>query len=277
MEYLARHEVDTNKIQARIDSLEPELEWAFSRLGTKNAIVDRVFSESLMLGELRCAVDPAAEAAETRSHFAAALEAGFGLFVASDGPADPVSYQILGREFTLKKTGPRRYHRVERWLITLWLAVIFRDREKIDNIVSVPISTLRESGAEYDEFMYSWVDSLQKFFQHSTGLQDSFVATMDGTNPDVVSIASEEVLLDLLYPPIEMFYFMLRRDSDKFNESLSGALKAHRRYWSKPDRMTNSEGMIALGPLAVSVLAKQSSMDIQVESEYLPQHLLSGE
>ncbi|WP_190817954.1 Imm49 family immunity protein [Saccharopolyspora pogona] len=39
--------------------------------------------------------------------------------------------------------------------------------------------------------------------------------------------------------------------------------------------MTNSDGMIALGPLAVSVLAKQSSMDVQVESEYLPQHLLS--
>lgn len=274
MTYIARHEVDAGKFQARIESLEPDLEPLYEKLGTKNVIVERIFTESLMVGQLYCAIDPNAETAGTGKHLRAALDAGSGLFIAANGPAEAVDYKILDHDFQLKRTGPRRYHKAGNWLTTLWLAISLKDHNKIDSLISTTVDDLRSSGAEYDDFIYSWIESLQKFFRNDPTLEDSFVAAMDGTEPSAVSATSEEVLLDLLYPPIEMFYFLLRRDSAQFNESLERALKAHRRYWTKADRKTNSEGMIALAPLAVAALAKQSGLDVEVSSEYLPQRLL---
>ncbi|MGP3991824.1 immunity 49 family protein [Streptomyces sp. 3N207] len=281
MKYVARHSVDAEKIRARIDSHEPYSTEIFERLGTKNAVLEPIFQESFMLGTLHCAVDPAGVHNATVLHFKTAQESSVALFVAADGPADPLRYDITGRSFLLKRTGPRRYHKVEYWLTSLWLSIVLRNAAGIARLTSTPISALRESGTRYDirydEFQYSWIDSLQKFFRRDAELEASFVETMEGTAPHRTTEVSEEVLLDLLYPPIEIFYHVLRRDTDQFNESLQRALHAHKRYWSTPDRRTTSYGMIALAPLAVTVLAKQSGMNIEVKSEYLPRNLLLGE
>lgn len=78
-----------------------------------------------------------------------------------------------------------------------------------------------------------------------------------------------------LYPPINLFYHFVRRDVEGFSPALAEALKLHRAYWTlNEERTTDIDGSIALGPLAIACLAYDGELPIDVESEYLPHHLL---
>ncbi|WP_053720809.1 immunity 49 family protein [Saccharothrix sp. NRRL B-16348] len=257
---MPRHPVDADQVRVRLDVLDTGTERLVEAARNDAVGLASLAEHLLMLGQLGCVLDPRAEDAATRARFTDAAEAYSGYFAAlTRGDVEPGSYAKVGN-----------------WLVALWLAVVSRDEERAQQLAAVPQDLLRASGTEYDRFMYDWVDSLQKFFRTDPALEDAFTATMNGTDPEVVTIASTDVLLDLLYPPIEMLYFVLRRDEERFNDSLERALTGHRRYWTTGGRETRSDGMVALAPLAISVLAGQVGIEVRVESDYLPPDLLSG-
>jgi hypothetical protein len=97
---------------------------------------------------------------------------------------------------------------------------------------------------------------------------------MDGTDPDTARITPRRAMVQLIHPPIETFYHLLRRDDEKFNASLDRALKQHRSYWTSAEELVNDpDGFLALAPLA---LARSVGMGVDVESEYLPANFLLG-
>jgi hypothetical protein len=73
-----------------------------------------------------------------------------------------------------------------------------------------------------------------------------------------------------------MFYYVLRRDEEKFNKALEKALIAHRDWWTAEDRADDPQGFVALEPLGIAVLARSVGMNVEVSSEYLPENLLRG-
>jgi hypothetical protein len=82
-------------------------------------------------------------------------------------------------------------------------------------------------------------------------------------------------MLKILYPPLELFHLYLRRETERFNETLATALTWHKEYWTANEaRSLSGEGLVALGPLAIACMAHDADMPIEVESEYLPKALL---
>jgi hypothetical protein len=79
----------------------------------------------------------------------------------------------------------------------------------------------------------------------------------------------------LVYPPMEMFHRFIRKDHEGFNRALIGALELHRQYWSEEERAVNISGLVALAPLAMTCLAHDAGIPIEVEFEYLPAVLIS--
>lgn len=81
----------------------------------------------------------------------------------------------------------------------------------------------------------------------------------------------------VLYPPIILFYRYLRGDHAQFNEALVDAIKWHKSYWGAgdDDMAIDSDGFVALGPLAIACLARDRGFPIEVDSEYLPKALLN--
>lgn len=60
-----------------------------------------------------------------------------------------------------------------------------------------------------------------------------------------------------------------------FNEALVQALQLHKEYWTaNEERQETSDGDIPLDVLALTCLAHDAGRPIDVESEYLPEHLL---
>ncbi|QFU90107.1 hypothetical protein YIM_24650 [Amycolatopsis sp. YIM 10] len=100
---------------------------------------------------------------------------------------------------------------------------------------------------------------------------------MSGTDPEQMERFEAAPVLQLYYPPMELFYLLTQREDVKFNDSLANALELHKRYWTAEDeRLRDPEGFVALGPLAIACLARDAGMIIEVESDYLPIHLLDG-
>jgi hypothetical protein len=162
------------------------------------------------------------------------------------------------------------------WREAAWLAVVDRDERRVRELCDVPLDTLRATGVEYDAYMYPWIESVRAFLRREDVPPDMFIPAMDGTDPDQARITPRGAMLQLVYPPVLMFYYLLRRDEDKFNDALEQALTWHRTWWTAEDRADDPDGFIALQPLGIVVLAQSVGMRVEVSSEYLPENLLHG-
>ncbi|MFI9064685.1 immunity 49 family protein [Streptomyces sp. NPDC053429] len=161
------------------------------------------------------------------------------------------------------------------WLTAFYLAAICRENDRVNQLAQVPLSFLRASGAEFDEYIYAWIETIQNHWFGRQETWDTLVRAMDGTDPENVRIAGKDLMLKILYPPINLFYRYVTRDNTLFNEALVEALTWHKEYWTANEaRAKSGEGLVALGPLAIACMARDAGMPIEVESEYLPKELL---
>ena len=141
-------------------------------------------------------------------------------------------------------------------------------------LCEIPLEQLRAPEGQYDEYIYHWVDTLQTYWLQRDGLVEKLTAALQMSHPDVARIAPG-TCCRVLYPPINLFYHFVRRDEAGFSPALEEALKLHQMYWTlTEERKSDIDGSIALGPLAIACLAYDGKLPIEVESEYLPKHLL---
>ncbi|MFF4589916.1 immunity 49 family protein [Streptomyces sp. NPDC001388] len=238
----------------------------------------RALETTLTVAKSCCAEDPEADKFATWEAWVTAMQVGSALFVsatAAEGPV-PCRIGVDGEVKNLPATGPQFYLNPGSWLTSWYLATICRDNARLDQLASVPVSFLRESGTMFDEYIYDWVEALQNFWRgRAEAMWDKIVAAVDGTDPNVARSASTELLLKILYPPLELFHLYQRREVERFNETLTNALTWHKEYWTgDAERCDNTDGLVALAPLALACMARDASFPITVESEYLPKELL---
>ncbi len=262
---------------AGVESLAETVEWALERIERSDLAWEQALGTTLTLAETRCKLDPDAEEFETWEAWVTAMQLGsaqFALATAPEGSA--MTCRIKEKERHLLATGPQPNVNAGSWVKAFYLALICRENERLGELARVPVSLLRESGATFDEYIYSWVETLQHFWLGQDGVGDHLVAAVDGTGPDSAQWADQDYMSSILYPPIILFYRYLREDHEKFNEALVDALRWHKEYWTaSDDRAINSDGLVAFGPLAIACLAHDKGFPIEVESEYLPSALLT--
>ncbi|MBT2405622.1 immunity 49 family protein [Streptomyces sp. ISL-87] len=247
------------------------------RIETSEVYRHDALSDALIAAKWFCLKDPEADAFETWEAWVRAMQVGSALFTSATAPEGPVPCRIgiAGEVKNLPATGPQPYLHAGTWLDSFYLAAICRENDRAQRLAQVPVPFLRESGALLDEYTYSWVETLQSFWFGRDDVYDKLVAAVNGTAPEAVEYADQELMAKILYPPVIMFYRYLRRDAEAFNEALVDALTWHKEFWTADEaRALSGEGLVALGPLAVACMARDAGMPIEVESEYLPKELL---
>ncbi len=235
------------------------------------------FGSALHTAKIQCSLDPTAEKLETWESWVMAMQVGSALFASATAPqGSTVECMIAHKVRTIPAVGITHFVDAGTWLEAFWLAVICRDQARMTQLCQVPIETLRASGAVFEEYIYDWIDALQTYWLERPGLGEKLVAAFDKTDPDQLRFVDRELMLKILYPPINMFYRFISRDPDKFNEALVQAVRLHKEYWTADveERQETSDGDVALAPLALACLAYDAGRPIEVESEYLPEHLL---
>ncbi|MCX4677093.1 immunity 49 family protein [Streptomyces sp. NBC_01433] len=247
--------------------------------GIETSEDDRYDALTFSLGAAKwhCLPDPTAGELDTWESWVLAMQVGSALFLAGTTQESTVACRVgtLDEVRTLPRTGPQDYLHAGNWLTSFYLAVICRENDRVSQLAQVPVSFLRASGAEFDEYVYAWIETLQHLWFGRAQVWDSLVIAVQGTAPEQARIADTELMLKILYPPLELFQLYLRRENQAFTESLVGALMWHKEYWTADEaRSLSGDGLVALGPLAIACMAQDAGMPVEVESEYLPKHLL---
>lgn len=225
---------------------------------------------------VRCSADPTADKLETWEACVTAMQVGSALFRSAQATTDTIECQI-DHKVRIIRSGARAQAHPGNWLTAFWLACVCREKKRLTELCQIPVSRLRESGALYDEYIYDWVAALQAYWLKQPEFGDKLLAAVDGTDPDVLRHAPRENVLDIMYPPMNLLTQVARGDQDRFNAELAKTLDWHKDYWTRDEeRALDAEGLVALGPLAISCLAVGAGFTLTVESEYLPKYLLDG-
>ncbi|OKJ00565.1 hypothetical protein AMK18_18185 [Streptomyces sp. CB01249] len=239
------------------------------------ALLDFTVGSSILGFHAHCAIDPRASKVETWEATVNAMQVSSALFAASLVTEGTVECRINRKLRTIPAAGHMGTADTGKWLSAFWLALICRDEARLTQLSEIPLERMRSPQGQYDEYIYHWVDTLQTWWLRGPGLADKLIATIEASDPSVAQIAPRDLMDGILYPPINLFYHYLRKDQDGFAPALADALKLHRAYWTlTEDRATDVDGSIALGPLAIACLAHDADFPLDIESGYLPKHLL---
>jgi hypothetical protein len=265
--------VGVDQAAAQVESIAPKIGEYASHIPKSAAVLSTVSSWALVAACYRTVLDPTASDPDTWDDFQVAADAGTALFEAAQhAKGEEITVRVVG-ERTTTATGPTSNANAGRWLTVVWLAVITRQQHLVERLCAVPVEVLRASGAEHGPFMYPWQEMVRAFLTGGEISPDLVAAAIDGTED---AEPRDHVQL-VVYPQIVLLYQVLRRDEDKVNNFLRRAVDAHREYWTSPEQGTSPDGLVALGPLAIAVLARRVGLDVTVESEYLPRNLLTGD
>ncbi|MEU4149570.1 immunity 49 family protein [Streptomyces sp. NPDC026659] len=244
-------------------------------LGASTTAFAFAVDESLTLLEARLIIDPQASELPTWEAAVTAMQIRQAAFAAAARTQGAVQCRIVGEVRSIPATGPQFYANAGNWLSAFWLAIVCRDQARMTELCEVPLQVLRASGVRGDEYVYNWIDALQTYWMERPGLVEKLGSAIDNSFPEVAMIAPRDLLQNVLYPPINLFYQFLRKDHSAFNVALMEALQLHRTYWTADDERANEfAGVVSFSLLAITCLAYDAGFPIDVESDYLPKHLL---
>ncbi|MGW4560910.1 immunity 49 family protein [Streptomyces sp. NPDC004561] len=274
--HIARHALPGGlEAEQFAERLSEHLVKGIDRLEESTAVIDSRFNTAVMALRARCVIDPRAAKVETWEATVDAMQLGSALFSVTSASEGTVECRIHHKVRSLAAAGPLSTASAGTWLTAFWLAVICRDQQRMAQLSEIPLERLRAPEGQYDEYIYHWVDTLQTYWLRQSGLVEKLTATFETSNPSVARIAPRDLLDGQLYPPINLFYHFVRKDEEGFSPALAEALRLHKTYWTlTEEREKDIDGSIALGPLAIACLAYDGGFPIEVESEYLPKHLL---
>ncbi|MFJ1751844.1 immunity 49 family protein [Kitasatospora sp. NPDC088134] len=273
-----RHLVPRPDAEELADRLSGRVARRVDHLETSADLIDLAFSSALSAWWNHCLADPEAGRLETWKATVTALQVGSALFAVTGVEEGTVDCFINGRMRSIPAMGRRTYANADNWLSTLYLAMICRDQERIKRLCEIPLERLRVQEGVYDEFLYTWIDVLQTYWLRRPDLLDKLEVAFAASDPSAPHIAPPEVVDYLLYPPLHLFYLLLRKREDKFGPSLVKALEFHKSYWTSNEAWSsNTSAAVALGPLAVACHAFDGKVPLGVESPYIPKYLLNHE
>ncbi|MBU7599433.1 immunity 49 family protein [Streptomyces sp. P38-E01] len=222
-----------------------------------------------------CAGDPEVEVLETWNAFVVGMQIGSAMFASVLPHGEPIERMIAHEKRLIEPSPPQHYTNAGNWLEAFWLAMVCREAGRLDELCEVPVDLLRASSG-FDPYIYSWVDALQGYWLRRGDVAGSLMRAMELSAPEEIHPGAREAVSHLMYPVIPLFIRFLERDVEGFNEALVDSLRWHKSYWSTEDRCKDGDGNVALGPLAVACMARDSGLPVEVESHYLPKHLLEG-
>ncbi len=243
---IPRHPFPTGNAEEGLTVLHENAQELIDGLEERSTRLGDAQRTTLTLAQPRCLVDPRASIFPTWDAWVNAMQVGSAVFAAATTTEDHVQCRIAHKDRTLQATGPQWYVNPGSWISAFYLAVVCRERDRITALCEVPLSLLRENGAQFDEYHYAWINALQTYWRGGPDLRSKLVAAVDGTDPSVAT--DPETAGKLLYPPMEMFHRFIREDDAGFNRALANALQWHKEYWTEESRAFQASGLVALAP-----------------------------
>ncbi|GAB2806010.1 hypothetical protein GCM10027200_02010 [Lentzea nigeriaca] len=276
MHEIPRHEINVEFARTQVDTLQRLIESALEDVETDPDALSAVRRRALMRFEYLTALDPAAGKEETWQAAVFASQTASAVFARTSKAEDNIHYRLGEREYALPVLGPNHHATPVDWITAAYLAVITRSQERVAELCKVGKYTLRGSGAQVEDYVHPWVETLQRYLAGDQVPPSLLESVIDLTNPEQAKFATRDFMLFVAYPPANILFRVLRGTAEQFNDALMQATTAHRDYWHQADFADNPDGYIALAALAMAICGKDKGFPVEVVSDYLPENLLNG-
>ncbi|WP_245769152.1 immunity 49 family protein [Streptomyces indicus] len=243
-----------------------------TRLPQDPALLAEAFPRLLDLAHAHCADDPAASLLDTWDAWATSLQLGTALFTGAE-PQSCALGEDCERPLPAFPAAPPADARA--WLDTFYLAIVCRDRARIQRLREVPLDVLGEDPTA-DPYLLHWIDTLQTYFAADCSMDDvveKLLAVIDASHGEAVTRAPADFVNAVDYQPVALFHRLIARDHEKFAKTLADALKEHVRFWGDS---TAPRAQVALGPLAMASLAHSWGFPVDTGLPQLPECLVDG-
>jgi hypothetical protein len=242
---------------------------AVAGLANDPATLGDAFVSSLELAHAHCADDPSAALLDNWDAWATAVQLGSALFTGAEAQNYSLADDFTRRLPAIPAQPPAD---TRAWLDAFYLAVVCRQRARLDRLCRVPLEVLGQDDSA-DEYVLHWIDTLQTYWfrRPMDEVVEKLVATMKTSAPEVISQAPKDFVNLVDYQPAALFHRLITRDHDAFTKALSEALAHHRTYWGDSPA---PRARVALGPLAMASLAYDSGFPVDTKQPFLPRCLL---
>lgn len=275
---ITRHEIDLEFVNREIVESQDDIEGDLQRLQHSRGRIGFLFDDTVRILFYRCAVDQDARYLETWESVTTAMQVGSVIFAAAQRDEGRLECMIAHKIRHVPATGPQSWADPDTWLMALWLTMICRERERSRMLAQVPVETMFSTGGESDEYVRLWIEALQAYWRYEDDVFDQLLPAMHATDPERLHVASEKSVLFLHWPVMKAFSYLIQGKSEEFNAALAEAVDLHKDFWSGDAELAaKPDGFVALAPLALACLARDQELPVEVESDYLPRHLVSGE
>ncbi|WP_039938858.1 immunity 49 family protein, partial [Streptomyces himastatinicus] len=208
---VSRHPFPTGNAAAGLAVLQENSSELIEGLEADSSDLGDALSTTLTLAEGHFLLDPIGQDLPTWLSWVSAMQLGSAVFAAATTTEPTVTCRIADKDRTLQATGVQPYTHAGTWLTAFYLAAVCRERDRMTALCRVPVSLLRESGAQFDEFQYQWIETLQEYWVGTGDIVPTLTAAIHGTDPEASTIADPETVAKQLYPPMEMFHRFITR------------------------------------------------------------------
>ena len=278
MTVVERHPIDTAVARERVSGLAESFESILPDVEDDASWLRTLLNIALMHPGNQCAIDPPADKLETWVAFTHVTQVSSAIFAAATAETERVECLIDQQRVSIPTTGVNTYSNAARWQTALWFATICRDHDRIRALCNVDETTLRTESDNFDDYIYTWIAALQAYFR---GEHENVPRLLEETTrllaPENTTRTHPDLLNQIARPQLLLFLQLVSNDEAGFNEMLRETLEAHRDFWTADSKArTNPVGYIAAAPLAMVTIAHDLDLTIDVESDYLPHHLIRG-
>ena len=230
-------------------------------------------------------MDPEVDKLETWEAWATWMQMSEAvLTISTTEPGTQLTRRINHQEQVLTAVEPDYFTNASNWLNAFCLAVTCRDQQRYRSLCQISVNTLEQAGesrgAQYNPYIYHWIQALQVFVLQQPGLGEHLMKAMELSDPANAEIGDSETLNKLTFPPLNTLMYLAQRKSDKFNQALAEGLELFRSFHTAtPERSEEIDGGVPLELFALACLAYDTveidpDFQFDVESGYLPRHIL---
>jgi Immunity protein 49 len=177
--------------------------------------------------------------------------------------------------FMMTTTGPSGATNAVSWIKAFHLNMINREKGNLDSLCLYPTDLLREAnnhGVHVGEYAYAQVDMLKAFWLDDPNIQNIAIEALRVAS-DVNTLGEDIIDYALNIASYEISLFIqAHMQQEDFTEQLTEAVEMHKKHFfiGQDKLLEDSRYFLALGPIAMSVLALERGLSIEVESDYIP-------
>jgi hypothetical protein len=268
---IERHSIDMRVVSDDLPHTQKMVAILMRRLPEDPTLLGRCISAMQECAILEHVVRADADAFEIGLEDAAILRGE--MFACAVSGGRPRHVELSGERYLTVRDVSRSDTGVNGWLGGYYASAIVQRRDILNAIVDVPESLLRSCPGVAGGYMYGLIKTLRALWKRSPDIEEHLQAAFDATDPTRLPEDEIDWVLNIVVQELGLIEALIEGSSSLFNERLEKALLRHKHYYSAQERCLSPSGFIALGPLALTLIAYQRGCPISVESDYIPRDL----